>query len=318
MALRTTALPSLSARARRHVRVACLLPALVGFAVLSTATPASAADESLNDFFNIDGSGIQRLARQQEESIASCMTKKGFTYKVVGVGDFAALADAAGDPEKFAEKYGYGISTLIDPNTAGKPPKPNANEALVAKMSAGEKKAYNKALLGGENATPSPLGAGGCVGESTKKLFASFAKLQALGPQFEEIQKRVENDAKVLAGMKKWSACMKDAGYTFRSDSEIPNSLSKELSVLSGPGGGAASAGGGIASSFGVDASKIDATKLRTLQKKELTINKADRSCTKKHLKDRDAIQKTEEKKFIAKNRAVLEAVRKDLGGEKK
>ena len=280
--------------------------------------PASAADDSLNDFFNIDGSGIQRLARQQEESIASCMTKKGFTYKVVGVGDFAAIADAVSDPEKFADKYGYGISTLIDPSTAGKPPKRNANEVLVAKMSAGEKKAYNKALLGAENAQPSPLGAGGCVGESTKKLFASFVKLQALGPQFEEIQKRVENDANVLSGMKQWSTCMKSAGYTYRADSEIPTSLSKELSAISGSGGGATGAGGGIATAFGVDASNIDPTKLRALQKKELTVNKTDRACTKKHLKDRDAIQKVEEKKFIEKNRAVLEAVRKDLGGDTK
>lgn len=277
---------------------------------------ASAADDSLNDFFNIDGSGIQRLARQQEESVASCMTKKGFTYKVVGVGNLSALADAAGDPEKFADKYGYGISTLIDPSAAGKPPKQNANELAVAKMSAGEKKAYNKALLGSETAEPSLLGGGGCVGESTKKLFASFAKLQALGPQFQEIEKRVDNDAKVLAGMKKWSSCMKDAGYTFRTDADVAADITKELTTISGPPGGAG--GGGLAAVFGFDASKIDPVKLRALQKKELTINKADRSCAKKHLADRDAIRKVEEKKFIDKNRAVLEAVRNDLGGKKK
>lgn len=285
--------------------------------VFIPATSASAADESLNEFFNIDGSGIQRLARQQEESIASCMTKKGFTYTVVGVGDFQALADAAGAPETFADKYGYGISTLIDPNAAGKPAKKNANELLIAKMSAGQKKAYNKALLGSETAEPSLLGGGGCVGESTKKLFASFAKLQALGPQFEEIQKRVDNDPKVLAGMKKWSTCMKDSGFTFRADTETATELTKELSVISGPPG-RTGAGGGIAAAFGVDASKIDPVKLRALQKKELTVNKADRSCAKKHLKDRDAIRKVEEKKFIDKNRAVLEAVRTDLGGKKK
>ncbi len=276
---------------------------------------ASAADDSLNDFFNIDGSGIQRLARQQEESIAACMAKKGFTYKVVGVGTLAAIADAAGDPEKFADKYGYGISTLIDPSTAGKPPKQNANELAVAKMGAGQKKAYNKALFGSETAEPSILGSGGCVGESTKKLFASFAKLQALAPQFEEIQKRVDNDSKVLAGMKKWSACMKDSGYTFRTDTDVTAALTKELTTISGPPGGA---GGGLATVFGFDASKIDPAKLRTLQKKELALNKADRSCAKKHLTDRDAIRKVEEKKFIDKNRAVLEAVRNDLGGKKK
>ena len=293
---------------------------VVAASLFVPGTNASAADDSLSDFFDIDGSGIQRLARQQEESIASCMTKKGFTYKVVGVGDLAALADAVGDPDKFADRYGYGISTLIDPNTAGKPSKKNANELLVAKMSAGEKKAYNKALLGSETAPAAGLAGlagGGCVGESTKKLFTSFAKLQALGPQFEEIQKRVDNDPKVLAGTKKWSACIKDSGYTFRADTEITTALTKELGVISGPPGGT-DAGGGIATVFGVDASKIDPVKLRTLQRKELAINKADRSCAKKHLADRDAIRKAEEKKFIDKNRAVLEAVRNDLGGKKK
>lgn len=290
--------------------------AIVTASVIVPGTAASAADDSLNEFFNIDGSGVQRLARQQEESVAACMTKKGFTYKVVGVGNLSALADAAGDPDKFADKYGYGISTLIDPSTAGKPPKQNANELGVAKMSASEKKAYNKALLGSATAQPSILGGGGCVGESTKKLFASFAKLQALGPQFEEIQKRVDNDPKVLAGMKKWSACMKDSGYTFRADADVTAGLQKELTTISGPPGGAG--GGGLATAFGFDASKIEPAKLRALQKKELTINKADRSCAKKHLADRDAIRKVQEKKFIDKNRAVLEAVRNDLGGKKK
>lgn len=297
-------------------RTAPLLFLAVAATVFVPGTSASAADDSLRDFFNIDGSGIQRLARQQEESVAACMTKKGFTYKVVGVGNFSAIADAAGDPEKFADKYGYGISTLIDPSTAGKPAKQNANELALAKMSAGQKKAYNKALLGSETAEPSILGGGGCVGEGTKKLFASFAKLQALGPQFEEIQKRVDNDPKVLAGMKTWSACMKDSGYTFRADSDVMAALTKELSTISGPPAGAD--GGGLASAFGFDASKIDPVKLRALQKKELAINKADRSCAKKHLADRDAIRKVEEKKFIDKNRSVLEAVRNDLGGKKK
>ncbi len=304
-------------RGRRLHGYAPLLFAVVVASVFVPGTDASAADDdSLNEFFNIDGSGIQRLARQQEESVAACMTKKGFTYKVVGVGNLSAIADAAGDPEKFADKYGYGISTLIDPSTAGRPATKNANELAVAKMSAGEKKAYNKALLGSETAEPSILGGGGCVGESTKKLFASFAKLQALGPQFQEIQKRVDNDPKVLAGMRKWSACMKDSGYTFRVDSDVAAALTKELATISGPPAGAA--GGGLTAAFGFDASKIDPVKLRALQKKELATNKADRSCAKKHLSDRDAIRKVEEKKFIDKNRAVLEAVRNDLGGKKK
>jgi hypothetical protein len=288
-------------------------------AIVAPPTRAGAADDSISDFFSTDGSTIQRLARQQEESVAACMTKKGFTYKVVGVGQIADIADVAGDPEKFADKYGYGVTTLIDPNKAGKPAEKNANEVLVAKMSASEKKAYNKALLGAETAEPSLLGNGGCVGESTKKLFASFAKLQALGPQFEEIQKRVDNDKSVLEGMKKWSTCMKDSGYTFRSDSEPPTSLQKELSAIStGGGSGAAGGAAGIAGALTVDASKIDATKLRALQKKEMSTSKADRSCTKKHLVAREAIRKVEEKKFIDKNRTVLEAVRKDLGGGKK
>jgi hypothetical protein len=298
----------------------------LGAATIFTFAPnvesarAQGKDESLNDFFNLDGAGLQKLARQQQEAIASCMKKAGFEYKVVGLGDFADVFAEGFDPETFAEKYGYGVSTLIDPTKAGKPPTLDANAVLVAKMSAGQKKAYNKALTGSENtsADAAGLGAGGCVGESTKKLFSSLTKLQALGPKFEEIQSRVNNNPKVLAGMKQWSACMKEAGYTFRTDAEPPTTLQKELTALA-PAGGAAG-GAGLAGAFGgnVDTAKIDPTKLRALQKRELSIAKADRDCTKKHLKDREALQKVEEKKFIEQNRAVLESVRTELGGKKK
>jgi hypothetical protein len=282
---------------------------------------AQGKDESLNDFFNLDGAGLQRLARQQQEAISTCMKKAGFEYKVVGLGDFAAVIGDGFDPETFAEKYGYGVSTLIDPNKAGKPATLDANAALLAKMSAGQKKAYNKALTGSENtgADTAGFGASGCVGESTKRLFSSLTKLQALGPKFSEIQSRVNNNPKVLAGMKEWSACMKQAGYTFRTDSEPPTTIGKELNALVPPGG-AAGAGAGLAGAFGggVDASKIDPAKLRALQKRELRVSKSDRECTKKHLKDREALQKAEEKKFIETNRTVLEAVRTELGGKKK
>ncbi len=289
----------------------------------SGAASAQGKDESLNDFFNLDGAGLQRLARQQQEAIAGCMKKAGFEYKVVGLGDFAAVIGDGFDPETFAEKYGYGVSTLIDPSKAGKPAVLDANAALVAKMSAGQKKAYNKALTGSENTggDAAGFGASGCVGESTKKLFSSLTKLQALGGKFSEIQSRVSNNPKVLAGMKGWSACMKKDGYTFRTDTEPPTTISKELTALVSASG--ATGGGNGAGLFGalggsVDASKLDPSKLRSLQKRELAISKSDRSCTKKHLKDREVLQKGEEKKFIDQNRAVLEAVRTELGGKKK
>ncbi len=295
----------------------------MAFSVVGPKAVAASKDESLNDFFNVDGAGIARLARQQQEAIATCMKKAGFEYKVVGLGDFAEVVGDGLDPDKFAEKYGYGVSTLIDPNKAGKPATPDANAVIVAKMGAGQKKAYAKALTGSDTGSTSAtaFGTSGCVGESTKKLFSSLTKLQSLGPKFSEIQSRVNNNPKVLAGMKEWSSCMKKAGYTFRTDTEPPTTLSKELSSLvTASGGSGGGAGAGLAGAFGggVDASKLDPTKLRALQKRELSISKTDRDCTKKHLKEREALQKAEEKKFIDQNRAVLEAVRSELGGKTK
>lgn len=307
-----------------HRRGAWSLLAVVGLAgaaVLGpvTAVSAQSKDESLNDFFSVDGAGIQRLARQQQEAIASCMKQKGFEYKVVGLGEFADVVGDSLDPEKFADKYGYGVTTLINPDKVGKAAEVDANAAILAKMSAGQAKAYNKALTGSEQSKGGLLTPGGCVGESTKKLFSSLIKLQALGPKFEEIQQRVNNNPKVLAGMKKWAACMKEAGYTYRTDADPAPALQKELQALA-PQTGASAPSGGLASAFGasIDTTKLDATKLRALQKKELTISKVDRDCTKKHLKDRESLQKAEEKKFIAENRAVLEDARTALGGKKK
>ena len=310
-----------STRARR--RAALLASTIVFVSLAGSHASAAGKDESLNDFFNVDGAGISRLARQQQEAIGTCMKKAGFEYKVVGLGDFAQMVGDGLDPDKFAQKYGYGVSTLIDPNKAGKPPTPDANAVIVAKMGASQKKAYAKALTGSTTGSTDTIGFGtaGCVGDSTKKLFSSLTKLQSLGPKFSEIQSRVNSNPKVLAGMKEWSSCMKKAGYTFRTDTEPPTSLSKDLSAMvtaSGAAGGPAGAGLAGAFGSGVDASKLDPTKLRALQKRELSISKTDRNCTKEHLKEREALQKVEEKKFIDQNRAVLEAVRTELGGKTK
>ena len=83
---------------------------------IAQPAPAQGKDESINDFFNVDGAGIQRLARQQQEVISACMRKQGFEYNVVGLGDFGDAITDSLDPEKFAEKYGYGVTTLINPD----------------------------------------------------------------------------------------------------------------------------------------------------------------------------------------------------------
>jgi hypothetical protein len=298
----------------RALKILCVFVATGAFTIGGAGVPAQAAEEKVSDFFSTDGASLQRLVRQQQEVVASCMKTKGFEYKVVGLGEIADALGEIGDPEKFAEKYGYGVSTLINPDKAGKPPTPDANEAIIAKMSAGQKKAYYKALSGTDQAPTQQLVAGGCVGESTKKLFSSLTSLQALGPKFEDLQKRVNNNAKVLAAMKNWSGCMKEAGFTFRDDTEPTTSLQKELNGLAK---GGVSTGGANPFGGNVDVSKLDPTKLRALQKKELTINKTDRSCTKKHLKERDAIAAVEEKKFIEQNRAVLEKTREIFGKKK-
>jgi hypothetical protein len=288
----------------------------VAFTVVGTPSADAQAkgEERLEDFFQFNAASLRSLQQRQEESVQRCMRSQGFTYQVQAA-QTLGLADAPrDDKKKFAEQFGYGISTLFDPDELAKPPK-DPNAARLAKMSDAERKAWNRALYGADeptDANPFSPTAKGCIAASTRELFGAFTQLTIVFSEYEEIQKRVNNDKTVVTAMKAWSGCLKQGGYSFADDTKAQDAINAEFTKLLSAGGNGPGAGGGLASI----GSGIDVTALRALQKKEIAQAKVDYACTVKHLQARDKLLIAEEAKLIEKNRPILEDARDLLAGK--
>ena len=293
------------------VLLACvIMPALAN-------SPASAIDtggnkDSVESFLGINSTGINRLQRRQEESIAQCMKKEGFEYYPEALPIPADAADGGVSNRKaFVDRYGYGIATLITPPAKGSKSK---NQAYLEKLSKADKHAYYIALSGFDPAAPSGdantagLSSKTCTGKMAAALFGDLAKVQALFTKFEELQKRVDANAKVVKAQRDWSACMKKSGYTYTKDSDVETDLNAKLGKLykSQPG-----------SILGApDPASIDVPGLAGLKKQELATAKVDWDCSKQHLGVRDQVSAELQKKFIAENQAALAAIKLVLNGK--
>ncbi len=286
----------------------------LGAPAASLAQDQTGKEDQVNDYFQLNAANIRRLQLRQEEAVQRCMKREGFKYQVQSAGGIGFTGDLpTDDPKRFAEQYGYGISTLLNPDELAKPAK-DPNAATVAALSDAERKAWNRSLYGVDDPTKL-TDAGptkGCIAAATKELFSSFIQLTQVFSSYEELRTRVNNDKRVLEAMKAWSACMKQSGYSFTDDRKAADAINNELAKLfevSGANGGATGGLAGIGNG-------IDPVKLRELQKREITQAKVDYACTTKHLKVRDDLLRVEEAKLVEKNRAVLEAARDTLQGK--
>lgn len=271
---------------------------------------------SIEEYLGFATSDQQRLQRIIEEQIQKCMKHEGFSYTPSGGNDqLPRTADGQLDQKAFAAKWGYGISTFLDPNDPAKSRLgEDKNAKTLAKMSAAERTAYQRALVGksGANNPAALLGGDGCV---SKAVTAAIGDLSALLPLQNKYQKEVETrinaDAKVVEGMKKWSSCMKEQGFAFAKDSEVAGKFTKRFQVLLSTVGVADSGFGG---GFGVDnsakLSKVDKVALSKLQKDEVATAVSDVNCATKYLKVRNEVKKKLDQAFIVSNEATLSSAR--------
>ena len=290
------------------------MPGVAPSALAADSSGSNASSDSVQDYLGINRTGIRRMQQKAEETVQGCMKAEGFTYTPVGLGAADKFFNASGDVDQdaFAKKYGYGVSTLIDPSVRKTSDDPNA--AYVAKLNSADRKAYYKALMGNADGKPVANGAelfGGtsCQAQAIKALLGSFQSIAALQTKFSDLERRVSSNTKVVNAMKQWSGCMKDGGFSFAKDSEIQGYLSRKLGKVT------KAAATGLGALTGGAAEVVDKPGLVELQKEELRIGKADAACQKKHLKIRDEIQKAEERKFIAENRAALDTFKASLSG---
>jgi hypothetical protein len=327
----------------------------------STNDPTAAADQNsdksplaeyMGDGFVSSGSGPgvrmairdggqgmseEELAKQRrvEDATAACMKAAGFDYVAVPPESQpkSKFNDALRLPaDKFAEQYGYGIST-IDWSKAGQDSDDsNPNTRIRNALSPAAKKAYDKAL-NGPNATENgnvviapkegegPTNSGkldlGCRGKAVEQVYGErqnkdgFKKYDALFKDLEALRKRIEADARVVDATTAWSDCLADAGHAgFKKIEEPRQKVEQKLNELTG----AQTNGPGKNVKGPPSFDKVDAAKLADLRKFEIELAKADQKCRAQVY---DAPYKKAqyelEKEFVNQHKAELEAFRDEM-----
>ncbi|MFF0266003.1 hypothetical protein [Kribbella sp. NPDC004536] len=276
------------------------------------------------------------LAKQRkvEDATAACMKAAGFEYVAVPPEQNAKgkFSDAFNlPPDKFAQQYGYGIST-IDWSKAGDDDT-NPNTKIRKALSPAAQKAYDKALngpnasgngailiQGGSDGGPNSSGQQdlGCRGKAVKQVYGDdagknidFKKFQSLFKDIEALQKRIDSDQRVVDATTAWTDCMADAGHAgFKKVSDPRDQIQQKLDALTGT---QPPAKGGPAKTLTGPPSfdKVDAAKLSDLRKSEIELAVADQKCKAKGYDDAyKKVQYEQEKEFVDQHKAELEAYR--------
>jgi hypothetical protein len=276
----------------------------------------------------------EELAKQRkvEDATVTCMKTAGFEYVAVPPEQNAKskFSDAFNlPPDKFAEQYGYGIST-IDWSKAGEDDS-NPNTKIRSALSAAAQKAYDKAL-NGPNATgngaivieggkggPSSSGQQdlGCRGKAVKQVYGDadrsvdFKKFDSLFKDIQALQKRIDADQRVVDATSAWTDCMADAGHSGLKKVDDPRQqIQQKLDTLTGnkpPAKGGPSKTVTGPPSF----DKVDSAKLSELRKSEIALAVADQKCKAKGYDDAyKKVQYAAEKEFVDQHKAELEAYR--------
>lgn len=281
-----------------------------------------------------DGTSEEELAKQRkvEDATAKCMEAAGFRYVAVPPesNPKSKFNDAFNlPPDKFAEQYGYGISTIDWSKPAEDDNNPNT--AIRNGLSATAKKAYDKALNGafasGDGVISMPAdGKGnskgpqdmGCRGKAAEEVFGKgddkmtdFSKYDSLFKDIEALRKRIEADQRVVDATSAWSDCLADAGHSgFKKAEEPRNKVSQQLDALMGVKDKPSQPGKTVITgppSFDM----VDAQKLADLRKFEKELAVADQKCKAKGYEEAyKKVQFELEKEFVAEHKAELEQYR--------
>jgi hypothetical protein len=284
--------------------------------------------------------------RHQEELIANCMQEQGFQYiqrdynqavdsKVKNIEAFDL------PPEQYAERWGYGISTIDSTQfTAQVPDDPNST--IVEALSAEARSAYDKAMYGvdlsreggivsmgeGGTAVARPMGSSldspvpdGCQTRALREIYGEdfdlsrepeSSEFDALNEQIGALWDRVVNDPRVVAAKGGWSDCMADAGHPEATD---PDNAAKIVMDR-------------FSALYGVDPSQFkevraglkntpqqpDPAALAELQNYERNLAMADQRCKVAYDDAVFNVQTEVENRFIDENRAELERYRDSMG----
>jgi hypothetical protein len=280
----------------------CRRPRVLALVALSmllgcTKTGDSGVDVARGLGFVTQPSGPAKssLALQLQEQTAVCMRNAGFKYFVYLPKTPPSSTRGA---DSLAASAGYGISTsvnLSDPLDR----RNNQNLGYVEKLSPEVRKAYSQALVG-DGRTSS------CLESASKAVPAEIFRLQS---EFNDGVRKIDLSAEVLRAQKAWMACMGQSGFLPPAPGWLNYFASKTQSLI----GGAEVADPTFPSGRRLVEANLDRDALGKVQSEEISVAVADRSCTKRHLSQRQTLIDLYSKEFQSSHFSALKRAGKFL-----
>ena len=277
---------------------------------------------------------FEEQQRKQEELMAECMAEQGFEYEPnVQDGSFIVSGDdVEWEPEKkdWVEKYGYGIvnnpyNEMGEESTAEEYVDPN--QEYVESLSESEQTAYYETAygvppeedeLGEDGSFEYNWEDAGCQGWAQNELQGEdpwqsdeFADLRT---KMEELWTSSADAPELKELNAAWASCMDDGGepgFTLQGDAQ--QSISDEQSALYEDASGGASGELDPEADAEADPDAMDPSKspeMKALGEREIELALVDLECRTKtsYMEESLKIQFALEEKFIAENKADLEA----------
>lgn len=247
----------------------------------------------------------ERERRRQDrhtELVAECMREAGFAYVVVPVAERLGpelLAAYETDPDEFARRYGYGVTTIeVAPFT-------DPNQEIRQALPEERRAAYDRALFGAGGSDHDSCHRRATVAvygdpSAREDGFVSFADLLE---RINDLNHRIDTDPRLQQAYRDWARCLADAGYPgFAAPPDARRSVFDRLPAARlSPAGTAGS-------------TQLDPAQVAEVRAYELALAPVDRQCQRRYVDGpRRAVTLELERAFIAEHRAELERYREFL-----
>jgi hypothetical protein len=202
--------------------------------------------------FGMSERELVQAVTKVETLISQCMRKQGFSYvaadfNTVRNGMVADKHMRGMSEEQFVKQHGFGVATLYTghpPQLAtgyspGKVGLGERNVELYKKLPAADQAAYNRALFGEDTGETFAVAlekenfamTGGCTREAIGQVFKPD---QVKATYYNPKDALVNKDPRMQAALRKFSAEMKKAGYSYNHPDEVEADIRTRLAAITG------------------------------------------------------------------------------------
>jgi hypothetical protein len=254
----------------------------------------------------------QKILREAQEETARCMRKAGFKYIPYSPDQPAVPYPPPGEEDKWQYDHGFGMADGMEATNklnGVRNENNDPNEEIRANLSKTELGAYDKALYG----TPPTSNADGSAARwvSNGCGSAGYSALneveERLRPKLMKLYKRIALDSRVVALDRKWSNCMKSAGFSVTSEQQMFDILGLERQKVYD----AASSSTPLLDGESPVLPTIPPEMIAEFRKSELNLARADLKCrSSEDRKLRQSISMEYEREFLAENEGVISEVK--------